>query len=163
MLHIILAMLMCGPFGTGPVREDTVLVGYVDGKPTEFNASWIPGKDLDDNPLYLRADAAKAWRDMVTEAARYGIFLEATYAFRDHKVQKRLKKRMPTLAAPPGYSPHEAGLAVDINNCTRRVKGKRIKTDTYRWLRKHGKEFGFYQTIAHEPWHWEYVPPPETT
>lgn len=154
---------MCGPFGTGPVREDTVLVGYVDGKPTEFNASWIPGKDLDDNPLYLRADAAKAWRDMVTEAARYGIFLEATYAFRDHKVQKRLKKRMPTLAAPPGYSPHEAGLAVDINNCTRRVKGKRIKTDTYRWLRKHGKEFGFYQTIAHEPWHWEYVPPPETT
>lgn len=154
-------MMLCAP--CTHEKEDIVLTGYTNGKPVEFDASWIPGKDLDNNQLYLRADAAKAWRDMLTEAARYGIFLEATYAFRDHKVQKRLKKRMPRLAAAPGYSPHEAGLAVDINNCTRRVKGKKIKTDVYRWLARHAKEFGFHQTIPNEPWHWEYVPPLEST
>jgi LAS superfamily LD-carboxypeptidase LdcB len=162
MIHIILAMILYGPFGN-PMRKDIQLIGYTSGKPTVIEASWIPGKDLDDNPLYLRADAAKAWRDMLTEAARYGVFLEATYAFRDHKVQKRLKKKMPRLAAPPGYSPHEAGLAVDINNCTRRVKGRKVKTDIYWWLLKHGKDFGFYQTIPNEPWHWEYVPPTESS
>jgi D-alanyl-D-alanine carboxypeptidase len=156
MIHIILAMMLCGPFGN-PTREDIQLIGYTNGKPTVIEASWIPGKDLDDNPLYLRADAARAWRDMLTTAARQGIFLEATYAFRDHKVQKRLKKKMPQLAAPPGYSPHEAGLAIDINNCTRRIRGKRIKTDTYQWLKKHAKEYGFYQTISNEPWHWEWL------
>lgn len=162
MLSIILGLLLAGPIPIG-AESNMLLVGYTNGKPTIIVADRIPGADLNQEPLYLQADAAIAWRDMLTEAARYGVFLEATYAFRDHKVQKRLKKRMPRLAATPGYSPHEAGLAVDINNCTRRIRGKRIKTDTYQWLKKHAKEYGFYQTISNEPWHWEYIPPLENS
>jgi LAS superfamily LD-carboxypeptidase LdcB len=156
MIHIILAVTLFSSFGNLE-QKDIQLIGYTNGKPIVIDASWIPGKDLNNNLLYLRTDAAQAWRDMVVKAAKDGIFLEPTYAFRDHNVQKRLKRRNPNSAALPGYSPHEAGLAVDINNCTRTIKKRKIKTAIYWWLHQYGKDFGFIQTMQNEPWHWEWV------
>lgn len=137
-------------------QESTSLIGYIEGNPAIIDSSRIPGRDINSNFLYLRADAAEAWKNMLSQATQDGIFLEVVYAFRDHEVQKRLKRKRPRKAALPGHSLHEAGLAVDINNCTKKVRHKKIKTETYRWLKVNAPRFGFIQPVPNEPWHWTY-------
>ena len=53
------------------------------------------------------------------------------------------------LAAKPGYSNHQSGHALDLNARDPAVGA---------WLRAHAHEYGFRNTIASEPWHWEYWP-----
>ena len=51
------------------------------------------------------------------------------------------------LAAPPGYSNHQSGHALDLNTSARGV---------YSFLANHGKSYGFRRTVPSEPWHWEH-------
>jgi len=70
--------------------------------------------------------------------------------------------------AAPGYSNHQAGVAIDLKQ--RRKKGSEIKNSTkkywtdkwrgtwlFRWLLKNASVFQFYP-YSKEPWHWEYRP-----
>ncbi len=62
--------------------------------------------------------------------------------------------------APPGYSEHSTGLAIDINT----VSPAFAYTRAYRWLKQHAKEFGFTLSYPEkstrgaffEPWHWRF-------
>lgn len=73
-----------------------------------------------------------------------------------------------TLCAPPGYSEHQLGLAVDIFDAT--TEQEYEKNARYRkyiaWMREHAHTYGWtesYQRGEHidayepEPWHWRYV------
>jgi len=51
------------------------------------------------------------------------------------------------VAAAPGYSNHQSGLALDLNTSEGSV---------YDWLSAHGGTYGFARTVASERWHWEY-------
>ena len=51
------------------------------------------------------------------------------------------------LAAPPGYSNHQSGKALDLNTSAKGV---------YTWLSKHGATYGFRRTVPSEKWHWEH-------
>lgn len=154
MINFLLITMLYSPPSVS--QENIFLIGYTEGNPAIIDSSRIPGKDINGNFLYLRTDAAEAWKDMLSQAAQDGIFLEVVYAFRNHETQKRLKRKRPRKAARPGFSPHEAGLAVDINNCTKRVRHRKIKTETYRWLKANAPRFGFIQPVPNEPWHWTY-------
>lgn len=130
--------------------EPRLIVGYRDGSPFVFEAQLI---DVDTNGRthYLQEEAAVAYRQMVIAAFAQDINLQVNYGFRSHDEQKRLRRSKSTrrLAAPAGKSPHEEGIAVDINYSKKR-------SPVYRWLIKHAAEFGFYNTISYEPWHWEF-------
>ena len=62
--------------------------------------------------------------------------------------------------APPGYSQHHSGLAVDF------VPSEAMfaKTKEYLWLKNNAGNFGFYETypedstglIPWESWHWSF-------
>jgi hypothetical protein len=76
--------------------------------------------------------------------------------------------RIPRRIAAPGYSNHQAGIAIDfrqvlkgtdrIRNSTARAAIERWRTTWfYRWLQQHAARFGF-QPYTAEPWHWEYRP-----
>ena len=64
--------------------------------------------------------------------------------------------------APPGYSQHHSGLAVDF------VPSEAMfaKTKEYLWLKNNAGNFGFYETypeyttgyIPWESWHWSFEP-----
>jgi LAS superfamily LD-carboxypeptidase LdcB len=153
LVPILITMMLASPVK----REQLVLAGYIKGMPIVFEAAPIPGKDINQSTLLLNKEAAGAWKEMIVLAAKRGIFLQPTYAFRDHQTQKRLRKKLPHLAARPGYSAHESGVAIDIDNCIKRVKGKKQYTETYRWLQKNAEQFGFKQTLHYEPWHWEWI------
>lgn len=154
MISIFLTLFLYGNIYSS--SENLYLIGYQNGEPISTLVSRVPGKDKWDRPLYLTLPAANAYNSMLEAAVQDGIFLQLVHAFRDLQTQKHLKKRLRSRAAQPGYSLHQAGLAIDIGNCTIKINNKRVKTNTYHWLREYAHEFGFYQPLQREYWHWEY-------
>lgn len=106
----------------------------------------------------LSADTASPFLKMKNGAAAAGIELAINSGFRSYPEQKMLwvgfQKRLPgfNLAAKPGNSNHQNGIALDIS-----VRGA-DGNETYEWLKQHAPAFGFVRTVNAEPWHWEYDP-----
>ncbi len=124
-------------------------VGYVQGKPVSITVVAINGK-----PVELTT--ARAYRTMHTAAARAGIEIKVVSGFRTMAEQEHLygcyihcSCNNCNLAARPGHSNHQSGHALDLNARDPAVGA---------WLRAHAHEYGFRNTIASEPWHWEYWP-----
>jgi hypothetical protein len=82
---------------------------------------------------------------------------------------------IPKWIAAPGYSNHQSGIAIDLQQ--ERIEGARIRNSSrlaartawqgtwlYRWLLRNATSFGL-RPYEREPWHWEYrtaAPPRET-
>src|SRR5262249_15739989 len=104
----------------------------------------------------IALDTLEAYLDLVGAAAKDGIELAINSGFRSYAEQKRLyegyQKHLPgyNVAAPPGPSKHQNGIAFDI-----RVAGG-DGDPVYDWLKKNGPSHGFITTVNKEPWHWEY-------
>lgn len=66
-----------------------------------------------------------------------------------------------TVSAPPGYSQHSTGLAVDFSP----VSNSYEETAGYTWLKANGTTYGFEESYpkgtnkgaGFEPWHWQFV------
>ncbi len=118
--------------------------GYSAGNPTEIELSSI-GRGF-----MLRTDAAKAFLRMYAAAAKEGEILSVNSAFRSMTEQTDLYNRYlagtGNLAAPPGFSNHQSGIAVDIH----------VDSNISNWLDRNAASFGFRRTVSSEPWHWEY-------
>lgn len=76
--------------------------------------------------------------------------------------------------APPGYSEHHTGLAIDLADGLARASDVTYSfgdTEAFKWLEQHAKEFGFElsfpennsQGVNYEPWHWRFVGSPRAT
>jgi D-alanyl-D-alanine carboxypeptidase len=125
--------------------------------------------------FHLVSQAAIAWRNMKQAAREDGIVIEIVSAFRSLErqadiIRAKLAKDVPidtilTLSAPPGYSEHHTGRAVDINTpgCEATEEPFEL-TDAFRWLVRHAGGFGFTMSyprgnahgFIYEPWHWCY-------
>lgn len=125
----------------------------------------------------LTPEAAMAWRAMKHAAALEGIVLDIVSAYRDIDCQAdiirdKISRAMPmekilTLSAPPGYSEHHTGRAIDINTpgCDPR-EAPFADTDAFDWLARHAGRFDFVMSyslgnaegLIYEPWHWCYQP-----
>lgn len=121
----------------------------------------------------LAPAAAKAWRLMKAAAMAEGVPLDLVSAHRSMArqieiIQSKLADGMViaeilTLVAPPGYSEHHTGRAVDIASCAADVLEEIFEsTASFAWLREHAGEYGFTLSYprgnalgyAYEPWHW---------
>ena len=69
------------------------------------------------------------------------------------------------LSAPPGFSEHHTGKAIDLNTSGfPPLEEEFEKSDAFQWLSVNAKDFGFRLSyprenrfgIAYEPWHWFY-------
>ncbi|MDJ0648924.1 MAG: D-alanyl-D-alanine carboxypeptidase family protein [Xenococcaceae cyanobacterium MO_188.B19] len=132
-----------------------------------------------DGSIKLKKSAATEFRKMQSAARQQGIILTAISGFRDEATQQYLffevKKNRgqdtstrAEVSAPPGYSEHHTGYAVDIGDG--KVPGTNLstnfeKTAAFRWLDKNAARYSFElsfpknnsQGISYEPWHWRYV------
>jgi len=126
-------------------------------------------------PFYLMPDAARAWCAMKIAARLAGIKIELVSAFRSHAEQAELiakkirigiaMKKILSLSAPPGYSEHHTGRAIDINTdgCAP-AEQEFAATNAFRWLQGNAQRFGFVLSypednpsgFVFEPWHWYY-------
>lgn len=124
------------------------VAAYVNGQPRTITVVPVG------NGQYLRADAARAWQRMQEAARAVGINLSATSGFRTMEQQQELYRRYlngtGNLAARPGYSNHQNGIAMDIGG----VGGRGTAAD--RWLRANAARFGF-RNLPSEYWHYDYV------
>ncbi len=135
------------------------------------------GRDLWQRPLWLRLEAARAWRKMQETARDAGIVLEAISGYRSHDYQlgifERKRARGLSVAdilqvnAAPGFSEHHSGLALDIG-CPGTPPAETCfdTTAAFAWLQAHAADFGFQMSyprdnphgIVYEPWHWCHRP-----
>lgn len=100
----------------------------------------------------VELQTALAYRRMAEAALADGIRLKVVSGFRTYAKQEALRQRdldgTGNSAAPPGYSNHQDGHALDLNATPAVLK----------WLNTHGATFGFIRTVPSENWHWEYRP-----
>lgn len=145
------------------------------GLPFHREAQELVIAEIDDagKEYLLTPETAEAWRRLKQEAAQDRIIVEIVSAFRSIErqidiIRSKLDRGMPietilTLSAPPGYSEHHTGCAIDINTpgCIA-TEEPFENTDAFRWLQKHASRFGFHLSyprgnslgFIYEPWHW---------
>ncbi len=131
------------------------------------------GVGTDQRDKFLVPAAARAWRAMRTAAASQSVQLLLVSAFRSVEFQTELirgkLKRGASIDdvlkvnAPPGYSEHHTGCAIDIGTAGCPPLDEAFEnTDAFVWLGKHAARFGFAmsyprgnaQGYVYEPWHW---------
>ena len=132
--------------------------------------------DDDGREYRLTPAAAAAWRKMKAAAAAEGVVLKLISAFRsiDRQVEilrEKLAKgqtveEILSASAPPGYSEHHTGRAIDID--TDGAPPLEIEfedTIAFAWLTRNAGRFGYVLSFPkgnrygyqYEPWHWFYA------
>jgi len=110
---------------------------------------------------YLRADAAQGFVNLATAFRQAtGGNLGITEGFRSNERQAQLYEAYRTgrsniVAAAPGHSHHNSGVAVDLNGY-----GGSTNSPQFRWLLQNAGKYGWSWAegrAAGEPWHWVYV------
>jgi len=99
--------------------------------------------------------AATAWRGLKAAALADGVDLFIVSAFRSIDRQAEIVRRklesgaavesILTVCAPPGFSEHHTGRAVDLSTSgSRALEVEFDETAAYAWLTRHAAEFGYY-------------------
>jgi LAS superfamily LD-carboxypeptidase LdcB len=127
----------------------------------------------------LHPDAAIALKAMIDAARADGVWILLVSGFRDLTTQNRLfeartqqygsVEQAAKVVAPPGYSEHHTGYAIDVTDGSGLGFYAFEQTAAFRWMQSHAHEFGFElsfpadnpQGIDYEPWHWRFVASPE--
>src|ERR1700733_2313582 len=119
--------------------------GYDHGQKAKLNIVEVGGAEAE-------VTTARAFRAMAKAARKAGVDLTIRSGYRSYAKQaelyKEYRKGRGNLAAPPGFSNHESGRALDIYITDHRA---------YDWLREHASTYGFRRTVPGEAWHWEYL------
>jgi len=128
--------------------------------------------------LELREEAARELLAMQRAAAADGVQLTVISAFRSLPLQRHLffevgaeRNQSPQerarLSAPPGFSEHSTGFAVDLadgRSPQTNLSTSFETTDAYAWLQANAVRFHFLlsfpannrQGVSYEPWHWRF-------
>lgn len=120
--------------------------------------------------LYLVREAHEALLNLLAAAQTDGIHLQIDSAYRSPGYQEKIFRKMMDegrkfedivrYVAPPGYSEHALGTAVDFYPSNWRFAG----SADYSWLQSHAATYGFSETYPRnntlkypwEAWHWTY-------
>jgi zinc D-Ala-D-Ala carboxypeptidase len=132
-----------------------------------------------DGQMLMHKSAAQSFKDMSAAAQADGVSLVPLSAFRSLQDQKELffevkKERVQTaqeragVSAPPGYSEHHTGYAIDLGDGS--APGVNLSPDfettpAFKWLQANAPRFSFEisfpqnnpQGVSYEPWHWRFV------
>lgn len=134
---------------------------------------------ITNNGIRLRKAAAKQFQNMVAAARSQGVNIVVISGFRSISEQKHLffdvkaqrgqvAAKRATVSAPPGYSEHHTGYAVDLGDASvpaTNLNQNFENTRAYKWLQVNAAKFSFEisfprnntQGVIYEPWHWRYV------
>jgi zinc D-Ala-D-Ala carboxypeptidase len=127
----------------------------------------------------LRKSAAAKFQAMISAARSSGVNITTISAFRSVEDQKRLffgvgaergqqPMKRAEVSAPPKYSEHHTGYAIDLGDSSVPATNLNQDFDTtpaYKWLKTHAATYSFelsfpkdnIQKVSYEPWHWRFV------
>lgn len=132
-----------------------------------------------DGSIRLRSAAAEKFQAMANAARRQGIVLVPLSGFRSQADQEYLffgikeeraqaAAQRAEVSAPPGYSEHHTGYAIDIGDAEypqAHLQEEFAETPAFEWLEDNANRYGFElsfkpdnsQGVVFEPWHWRFV------
>jgi LAS superfamily LD-carboxypeptidase LdcB len=152
LLLVGVALSSRGSSATAAPSGEFLEWGYRDGKPFQLVLTSV-GTDSAGRAALLRPDAAAAYVAMRDEAAKLGLTFVINRAFATFAQQQALRALYESgkgaLAAPPGYSNHQQGIAVDVETVG-------PSADVFDWLTFNAARFNWKRTVPSEPWHWEF-------
>lgn len=132
-----------------------------------------------DGGITLRRPAATAFIDMVNAARNDGVYIVPLSGFRSVEQQQYLffgikeeqaqrASERATVSAPPGYSEHHTGYAMDVGDADAprtHLEQSFENTKAFRWLQENAARYSFELSfekdesseVSYEPWQWRYV------
>lgn len=132
-------------------------------------------KEYSKSILKMNSKAYDAFKEMAKEIEKEDMHIRIVSAYRSYDYQNNLynnylkydtKEKVDTYSARAGYSEHQTGLAVDIDNTLVNYNRFHI-TQEFTWMQKNAYKYGFIlryplgkENITgykYEPWHYRYV------
>ncbi len=133
----------------------------------------------DGREFMLTPTTGAAWHSMKNAAQEDGVALVMVSAFRSIQRQAEIVRsklddglqitEILKVVAPPGYSEHHTGRAIDIGSDedTPELEIEFETTVAFAWLTRHAGTFGFFMSYPqgnssgyqYEPWHWCFKEP----
>ena len=119
----------------------------------------------------------KSLKKMRDDAEKDGIYLVFLSGYRSIKLQNQIFYSLKSIrnqiaperarvSAPPGYSEHSTGFAIDIGDAYERetdFEESFENTNAFKWLKKNAAKYHFrlsfdkkQTSVDYEPWHWRY-------
>lgn len=160
--------------GSSPSRK--ALLGHLAYEEADA-AALVPLRD--NREILLQPAAAESFNQMIDDAAAQGISLMPISGFRTVEDQQYLffeikAERGQTastraeVSAPPGYSEHHTGYAIDIGDANVPDTDLSVdfeRTRAFAWLSDNAARYSFElsfpegneQGVQYEPWHWRFV------
>lgn len=124
----------------------------------------------------IRKEAYEAYISMHEDANKEGIYLMVNSSYRDYKKQEAVynnykinhgEEYADKIAARPGFSEHQTGLALDIFSINSSAQATFKDSDAYKWLKENSYKYGFILRYpenldnitgySFESWHYRYV------
>ena len=122
--------------------------------------------DMHDSLLKMREEAKKDGIYLVFLSGFRSINLQNDIFYSLKSIRNQEAVERARVSAPPGYSEHSTGFAIDVGDATQRETDFETEfenTDAFRWLIKNAAKFHFKLSfnkdnkyIDYEPWHWRY-------
>ena len=122
--------------------------------------------DMRNSLLKMREEAKKDGIYLVFLSGYRSINLQNDIFYSLKSIRNQEAAERARVSAPPGYSEHSTGFAIDIGDATQRETDFETdfeNTDAFRWLIKNAAKFHFKLSfnkdnkyIDYEPWHWRY-------
>ena len=159
------------------LNKNYILVNKYTYLPNNYipdNLESISNKYSDGNRL-LVSDARISFEEMALDAKKYNLNIRVISAYRSYDYQKELYtkyaemdgiKIADTYSARPGFSEHQTGLVIDIDNVTLGYE-QFESTKEYEWMINNSYKYGFILRYPdgksnitgydYEAWHFRYV------
>ena len=160
-----------GLIGDIKIKDDKIL-GHFPYRETSFeNLVEITPDILVHKKMY------KSLLKMRDDAKKEGVYLVFLSGFRSIELQKEIFYSLKSIrsqvamerarvSAPPGYSEHSTGFAIDIGDALNRETDFEVEFETtsaYKWLERNAAKYHFklsfdrkQNSVDYEPWHWRY-------
>lgn len=131
--------------------------------------------DYSKGGIYLVEEASKWFQKLVDDAKQEGIVIRAISAYRSYDYQVKLYNRYveqegiekaDTYSARPGFSEHQTGLCVDVDD--RKLNFTEFENSkSFEWMQENAYRYGFILRYpkdkekitgyTYESWHYRYV------
>ena len=153
------------------VKDDKILGHFPYGETSFENLVEITPDILVHKKMY------KSLLKMRDDAKKEGVYLVFLSGFRSIELQKEIFYSLKSIrsqiamerarvSAPPGYSEHSTGFAIDIGDALNRQTDFEVKFETtsaFKWLERNAAKYHFklsfdkkQNSVDYEPWHWRY-------
>ena len=122
--------------------------------------------DMSDSLLKMREDAKNDGIFLVFLSGYRSISLQKDIFYSLKSIRNQVASERARVSAPPGYSEHSTGFAIDIGDANKRETDFEVEfenTDAFQWLKKNAAKYHFKlsfnkknKNVDYEPWHWRY-------